>query len=488
MPNHFASIGFSVGSPAELEQLVSGLHARNLPTPIGGAYLYYNTPEGCELWSQLDPDGRLVGCNPHFSGRSRYQVHVGQVESVGGTPLDGQLRGRLGEEELAVPIVIDVPDFRLSVARLQLPVQATLQVAAFPHELGVFSNEEAFRRSPMGELSPDGALIPSGTFEPGGGAIEPPRPVAIFAGRIQSVRYLTNSQTGRPFYGLEVRTLGGTVDVVATPEQAGGQPQVNGIVAGSFHLSGRLIEPLSADHPPTQLEPTVPALPGSRRDDLVSRIRQAYLAWLRSPDGERHWRRIHPPPRWRYVLAALCAISVAGIPIAIGLLLSAWSDSRRRRRTWDDHVQRVQRMVPVATFPIMVNRMLLEKPGVLAPGLVMGSPDPQAADANLMMSIVHQIQQVESAGPKDEHEKELLTLLMDERYTPNRRRRLPSRFTGGSDVYAFDLMIVSDFLPQRRLELPLYCLADPGPEGEIHMIPHAVIQAASQARTQTDER
>jgi hypothetical protein len=42
--------------------------------------------------------------------------------------------------------------------------------------------------------------------------------------------------------GMFVRTLGGTVDMVADPESVEGEPTVGGAVQGSFWLSGRVVQ------------------------------------------------------------------------------------------------------------------------------------------------------------------------------------------------------------------------------------------------------
>ena len=51
------------------------------------------------------------------------------------------------------------------------------------------------------------------------------------------------------------------------------------------------------------------------------------------------------------------------------------------------------------------------------------------------------------ATTPDEQEAE--RLMADEAYVPFRRRRLPLGMTGGREVYAFDLMILGDYLPDR---------------------------------------
>lgn len=248
MAMNFSSIGFSLDGPEELEPLLQQVKEefRAFPTHIGGAYLCYATPEGAELWAQFSPDKQLIGCHPHYRGATSFSVAVEALQEHSDAPLDGQIRGSLIEDEPGVPIVINVPDFRQHAARLTVPVEARLQIAAIAQELTVCASLEEFRNTPMGDLDSEGAMIPSGTFTPDGESIHPAAPLAIFSGRILRTARVTNSQSGSPFYTFQVKTLGGVIDVVADPEHVGQEPREGGVIAGSFFLSGRLLEPLPA--------------------------------------------------------------------------------------------------------------------------------------------------------------------------------------------------------------------------------------------------
>lgn len=249
MASNFSSVGFDIGSEKELQATVRALLpvAKAVPTYVGGAYRHYQSPEGCELWVQFSPDRELVGCNPHFAGDTRFRVHVTAVQDHGATPLDGQLIGELVEDQAGVPIVINVPDYRQYAARLQPPVNAIVQIAAIAQELSVFASEDEFARSPVQGLAADGAMIPSGTLFPDGKLRNPPLPLAVLAGRVVRAERRVNSEGKLPFYALEVKTLGGTLDVLADVEYVSTEPLPGHIVVGSFFLSGRLVEPL----PPT---------------------------------------------------------------------------------------------------------------------------------------------------------------------------------------------------------------------------------------------
>jgi hypothetical protein len=81
-------------------------------------------------------------------------------------------------------------------------------------------------------------------------------------------------------------------------------------------------------------------------------------------------------------------------------------------------------------------------------------------------------------GPDSEEEEALREALRlgDDDYQEGRRRQVPAEATGGAEVYAFDLMVLSDWLPTDTLELPMIpCVATPGADGHIMMIPDDVL-------------
>lgn len=86
------------------------------------------------------------------------------------------------------------------------------------------------------------SFIPSGTFRPGGERIEPPVAAAIFAGTVLEARKITNKDTGLGFYHAKVKTLGGEVDLVVSPDSpTGNHLRPGAVVHGSFWLSGLLL-------------------------------------------------------------------------------------------------------------------------------------------------------------------------------------------------------------------------------------------------------
>jgi hypothetical protein len=222
--------------------------------------------DGSELWGQQDPQQNLIGCNPHFTGvrgdSVGFAVELQRIIPDESNPMDGRLVGTMADEEgCGCPVVVDIPDFRQHVSRLEGPVAAKLQIAAFAHDIQLFDTHESYASGMRKSLNASSAdaptfavesFIPSGTFRPDGGVIEPPIAEAVFSGQILSVSRRRNTIGGHEFYALSVKTLGGELDVVLPTEATLSEPVVGGVIFGSFWLSGRLISPLPA--PPTAAE------------------------------------------------------------------------------------------------------------------------------------------------------------------------------------------------------------------------------------------
>jgi len=83
------------------------------------------------------------------------------------------------------------------------------------------------------------SFIPVGLFPPDEGDGEDfiPEPIAIFTGKILETKEIKNSLTGHKFHWALVQTLGGTFDVVISPEEVKAPLKKNGIMHGAFHLT-----------------------------------------------------------------------------------------------------------------------------------------------------------------------------------------------------------------------------------------------------------
>lgn len=207
-------------------------------------------------------------------------------------------------------------------------------------------------------------------------------------------------------------------------------------------------------------------------------IRDAFARYVQSPGFNPIFNRLHRPPRLRWLLGAALLLTGAGIPLGLGLLLSALLAQRRHKAERRELIASIGRSVSILTFPVMVNRELLTRPGVTAPGLFVGSFEGDFT-FDEVSELLGRMESIDEQDVSDETKRTVNGFYDAVDYTPHRRRRVPSELTGGKPLYVFDLLIISDFLPTDTLELPIVpCLAEPGDTGRIHMIPAQLVAQA----------
>jgi hypothetical protein len=245
MPSHMSTIGFPLANKDDFSRLgwQTERMGETVKLPDGSFYKFWSPGQGIELWAQFGEQGTPVGLNPHFKGAARMQVGLTRrIKRPRASALDGAFYGWANPREGGgpsgdYPFVFDAPDYR-AYDVLNLPHMVSVQLAAFAHSLEVYENDAALDTSP-GSMSAE-SCIPSGTFRPGGGAIEPPKSEIILYGHVLETERLINSFTSLPFYWARVRSFGGEFDVVPDPELVKGTIVKNGVVGGSFWLSGRI--------------------------------------------------------------------------------------------------------------------------------------------------------------------------------------------------------------------------------------------------------
>lgn len=269
MTDHFSVIGFQSNSAEELAELV-----RKLPDtgaysqPCGPGYYYrWQSDSGSELWVHLAKEKAtdeeklaIVGVTPFFHGRGRVPVRVMKKRQ---RPSDNAFEGAVFVEiepgprphQCATVALLDLVDYAVWANRVT-PFLAHAQIAAFPHEISIFPNEEAFATSQASEkvkFAPE-SFFASGLFsasgETGGQAVfhdpsakefnAPSR--AFFTARILSAEKRTNSVNHQTFHTALAKTLGGTIDIVSDERQIVGEFREGCIVQGEFWLCARLIE------------------------------------------------------------------------------------------------------------------------------------------------------------------------------------------------------------------------------------------------------
>lgn len=250
MINHMTTLGFQMQDEEDFLKLADHAYKNGTLIETGqGAYVQFQAGGGAELWLQLNHEGVAIGMHPHFTGAGLMQVAVeGELQREEANELDGTFYAWAGAKpghpgEGLYAFLFDVPD-RDRYGILTASTIRSVQLAAFAHELNVFSTETDFWQHRM-ERSTEGLILTTETFVSTGlnDQGEEPASTADFTGRVLRAGWIKNELSGLYFHWALVRTLGGDIDVVADERLVEGREIHEGdILSGSFWLSGRLSE------------------------------------------------------------------------------------------------------------------------------------------------------------------------------------------------------------------------------------------------------
>ncbi|MEM7228581.1 MAG: hypothetical protein AAF432_07175 [Planctomycetota bacterium] len=223
-------------------------------------------------------------------------------------------------------------------------------------------------------------------------------------------------------------------------------------------------------------------------------IRSLYLEFLDSPEFEPFFAKIRRKPFFRWIFAVLFSATIVGLPIGIVCAFSAVMSLRHRAAYRIALREAAARSDVIMTYPVMANTKLYTRPGATAPALVIGSfvADKRGLDVPRLLVDVFERFKDDTGNYRvtlsDDAAATIDALLTDDRYVPHHRTQLPLETTEDVPVYAFNLLVVGGFLPTATLELPLLpCLAEPGDDGMIQMIPAWIVKAAMDAGQLQDD-
>jgi hypothetical protein len=214
-----------------------------------GVYLKFSDESGAELYLQGNKEQELIGFNPHFAGKSRRKVSLTESVQRDSSELDGGFHAWAGPNEIGddgeYPFIFDVPDFR-TVAEDGFPKHCEIQLTAFGSN--DFELAEAEDESTVSKKSEPSVAVKSFVSSGLAALIEMnetdltlARPIASFAGEVKDFELKTNKLSNEMFCWFLVETLGGEIDIVVDPKFVTSEPQIGGIVSGTFWLSGRVI-------------------------------------------------------------------------------------------------------------------------------------------------------------------------------------------------------------------------------------------------------
>lgn len=251
MPSHFDCLGFEVNNEYDFSDLtrVTALKSEPLYTRMGG-YIPWIFGNGIELWAQVDKNNRLIGMNPHFSGRTSQILALSSKYVDSENPMDGTFEAWTNPEIDQTedppdvygdyPLYFDSPVFDW-FQNLTLPVIARVQLAAFAHHLEIFNDEESYQPINIGDAQlASQFFIPIGSFKEW--ERERPKATAFFGGTLLSSRTHVNLITKKPFTLATIQTLSMNIDLLIAQELITNPLTPGQIIRGDFWMSGVIEE------------------------------------------------------------------------------------------------------------------------------------------------------------------------------------------------------------------------------------------------------
>lgn len=211
-------------------------------------------------------------------------------------------------------------------------------------------------------------------------------------------------------------------------------------------------------------------------DEISRELKRRFGVFVNSPDFDVYFKRLH----------AFNHLQLVGLWMIMPFLLQgeaskvAWSkltsgdarsSSLRRRYARLAEVGEVNFM-----YVLVCNASLTKEPGVDAPAMVIGNFN-SGRDDGALLDLREKLADLSMGIGIEPRDRKVAKLLGDLDYRFKRRRHLPTSYTSGVEVTAFDLMILGDFLPSETLQIEaIPCVAEPGKRGLIAMIPYFLIE------------
>ena len=202
-------------------------------------------------------------------------------------------------------------------------------------------------------------------------------------------------------------------------------------------------------------------------------IKQRMSRYLKSPDFDDYFAKLHLSAPGLWATGIIAPFTVVGLPLARAAWRKIRTGDARTKRLRNRYHQLAENGEVIFTYVIVANSDLKYREGASAPALVAAN----FKDGKDDLKIMEMRDRFADAALGVSEDQELSGLLGDLDYTFGRRRCIPPQFTEGVEVTAFDLQIIGDYLPTRKLQIEaIPCIAEPGQTGLICMIPFKLIE------------
>jgi hypothetical protein len=199
------------------------------------------------------------------------------------------------------------------------------------------------------------------------------------------------------------------------------------------------------------------------------RIRERFLEDVQAMCRRSRQER----PTWGIIVNLVLCLTIVLIPLAIYGIVRLTRKHLKLKRHLRDALDFAQHAQFVWAYPLMVNQALLRPGEEPAPGLTLISFDEDLTESELAQWVID----ICGGGASQwtlEERAFADKLMNDIQFSMHRRQMLLKSLTKNHTIYACDLYIFRDFLPEGYLKngqpcIP--CMAEPGNAGRIIHLP-----------------
>jgi len=214
----------------------------------------------------------------------------------------------------------------------------------------------------------------------------------------------------------------------------------------------------------------------SHIDDAISQeVKRRVGAFLNSADFDPYYKKLHPFSWWILILMWAIAPFFFRGDVSRGAWRKLGTGDFRTRGLRRRYARLGKTGEVIFSYVLISNSALQHEVGVQAPAMVIANFN-KGQDDEVMLEGRDKLAELSLGIGIEPQDKKVAKLLGDIDYRFMRRRYLPTSYTGGVQVIAFDLMVPGEFLPNEKLQFEVIpCIAEPGKRGLICVIPASLI-------------
>lgn len=204
-------------------------------------------------------------------------------------------------------------------------------------------------------------------------------------------------------------------------------------------------------------------------------LQERVAEFFESKEFDQYFYQLHQPVWVVWLVALIAPFTLIGVPIGIGAWKAIFRGNMASKKLRKRYAKLGREGSIFFSYVVIANQALKYEEGVNAPALVVGNFN-NGEDDDKIMDLRETLAELSLFGDTQRKYPRTAKLLKDLEYVFKRRRRIPVEVAGDTEIYAFDLQLLGEFLPTSTLKLEAIPLvAESGRKGLSCMIPAKIV-------------